>query len=1111
MTATKLVLRGVHHYWKWHLSLVFGVALASAVLSGSLVVGDSVKATLRKVAAQRLGDARVAMVGGERFFTEGLVGATMGGQGGEVFAAPVFVLRGTVANAVGDLRVNGVNIVGVDDRFWKFGDSGLPPQGWDASADRPVLNDALAARLQLGAGDTILVRAESPSALSRDAPLSGSTEDSKTTTVFRKEVAAVVGAGGFGRFSLRNEQAVPLNIFVPLAFLQEKTDREGHCNLAIFGGSDSLNASRVKASADSVWGLDDAALELRELEGSDEWELHSSRVFLGDATVVAAGKATGEKVQGVLTYLMNALVSDQGSTPYSMVAAVDPGRVGLIPEGMHDDQIVVTRWLADDLGVGVGDSVTLKYFISGKGRTLQEQGETFSVAKILPMDHPEVVPGWMPDFPGVSDTDNCRDWDPGFMVDFDRIRDKDEDYWDVYKGTPKAFVTLAAGQRLWRNRFGELTALRFPGAVTTRGAFESALRVELSLETLGFGFLDIAGDAEAAADQSQNFGVLFSALGFFLVLAALVLAGLLFAFSIDRRAGQIGMMRAVGIPGGKIKKMFVGEAMVLSFVGALLGSAAGVAYTKFTLLWLARGWSGAVAGTDIAYRATSASLLAGFFGTVFLSVGIAYLVARRVSRLHPVSLLKSGAFGQEVVPPGKKEGVSVFKNKIFIAGIAALVGAGGLALSSEGVGAAALSGIFFGVGTLLLVAGLCFLGTVLSVTSRLRLAGLGVWGLGLRNASRRRGRSLAVAGVMAAGVFLVVAVNAFRLTGEEEPGDRATGTGGFALVGESAIPVYEDMNGAVGRDLFGLDTEDMEGVRVVPLRVSEGDDASCLNLNRAQQPVVFGVSPQAFLEPESFAFTATEGGGDGWGILDSVRGDGVVPAVVDQNTALWALGKKLGDELDYPTPGGGRVRVRIVGLLAGSILQGRLLVSEKNFVGMFPGAGGYRGFLLDVPGGRVEEVQKLLTRQMRNRGLALVPAGQRLAELNAVQNTYLSIFSTLGGFGVLLGTLGLAVIVARNIMERQGELGVLRAVGFTRGRLRQLVLGEHWFLHLSGIATGTAGALVAIWPSVRAPGAALPGVLVVLVLSIIVGGLVFCWAAAAVVLRVPLISSIRKE
>ena len=949
----------------------------------------------------------------------------------------------------------------------------------------------------------MLIRAEKPSALSRDAPLSGSTEDSKTTMAARGNVVAVVDGAHFGAFALRNEQTAALNVFVPLAYLQDKIEKLGRANVLLVDGiGDVARAGEVLGE---VWELADAGLELREIERSGEVELNTSRVFLDDEVVAVTAAMTGGRAQNVLTYLVTGIKSASGVTPYSMVAAVDGRRKSLFPRRMGGNDLVITEWLAKDRGVGVGDGLDLTYNVTGSGRKLEERVETFRVARVLPMDSPEVAADWTPDFPGISENDNCRDWDPGFAMDEDAIRDVDEDYWDEYKGTPKAFLTLAEGQFLWSNRFGSTTAVRFPeGAEVEQVAVE--LRSALTLEEVALQLVDVAGQASAAVAGSMDFGGLFASMSFFLVLAALVLAALLFLFGIEKRSGQIGLLMAVGLTGKQVRSVFVREALVLAVVGAGVGVLLGSVYTKAALWGLSGGWSGAVAGARMEFSASGASVGYSFVATVLMAWGIVFLAARKLAKAEPHVLLAGG------VPGGvSRAGKAVGRKRRVVGVVVSVGGAAALLWASRGASAVVAPGLFFGAGFLLLAAALCGLSLWLG---RGRAEAGSVWALGVRNAARRPGRSVAVAGLMAGGVFLVVAVNAFRLSAEQDAGLRSSGTGGFALYGRTTMPVFEDLNGAVGRQVFGLDDEEMAGVSVVAMRQSDGDDASCLNLNRAQAPMVLGVDAGALVERGAFTFAALAEGADGWGVLDSNPGQGVVPGVVDQNTAMWALKMGIGDDLHYRDQRGGVVKVRIVGMLAGSMLQGRVIISAGHFEELFPGSDGYRAFLIDVEGDgeRAGEVAGALSKRMRNRGIEVMGAAQRLDEFNVVQNTYLSIFTVLGGLGVLLGTVGLAVVVARNVVERRGELGVMRAVGFSKGQLAKLVVGEHWFLHVSGVVSGAVAAMLAVWPTLSAPGAGLPvGLMSGLVAGVLVAGVCFCWLAAVLALRAPLMDSIRSE
>jgi ABC-type antimicrobial peptide transport system permease subunit len=145
-------------------------------------------------------------------------------------------------------------------------------------------------------------------------------------------------------------------------------------------------------------------------------------------------------------------------------------------------------------------------------------------------------------------------------------------------------------------------------------------------------------------------------------------------------------------------------------------------------------------------------------------------------------------------------------------------------------------------------------------------------------------------------------------------------------------------------------------------------------------------------------------------------------------------------------------------------------------------------------------------------GIELVSGRQRLAEFATVENTYLSIFAVLGGLGVLLGSLGLGVVVLRNVLERRGELALLRAVGFRRGALRQLLLGEHLLLLAMGLGVGVLAAIVAVFPAVSSPGAGVPyGLLAALVAALWLAGFAWVWGATTLALRGSLLPALRNE
>ncbi len=331
----------------------------------------------------------------------------------------------------------------------------------------------------------------------------------------------------------------------------------------------------------------------------------------------------------------------------------------------------------------------------------------------------------------------------------------------------------------------------------------------------------------------------------------------------------------------------------------------------------------------------------------------------------------------------------------------------------------------------------------------------------------------------------------------------------------------KDLNTTEGRDALGLNEKILKDVKFVPFRVRDGDDASCLNLNRAQQPRLLGVKPQR-MRSERFTFTSLLEGAENkageWPLDKRELPDRAaipanrVPAIGDAASIQWALHKKIGDTLPYRDERGEEFEAWLVGGLANSILQGSLIIDEAEFTRRFPGVSGYRMFLIDCPSNALPQVSAELSRALQDYGFEVTPAAQRLAAFNAVQNTYLSTFQVLGGLGLLLGSAGLGIVVLRNVLERRGELALLIAVGFRRGRVQKLVLAEHAALLGLGLIIGVVSALVAILPSLLSPRGELPVMSLSLTLGgVLLFGLISTWLATRVAVRGNLLEGLRNE
>jgi hypothetical protein len=394
------------------------------------------------------------------------------------------------------------------------------------------------------------------------------------------------------------------------------------------------------------------------------------------------------------------------------------------------------------------------------------------------------------------------------------------------------------------------------------------------------------------------------------------------------------------------------------------------------------------------------------------------------------------------------------------------------------------------------------------------------------NTARHPGRSTLTIGLVATATFLVVAISAFRL----ETGDE--GTGGFALVATSDRPIHFDLNTPAGRAELGFSEPNSKLLAdwtTYSLRVADGEDASCLNLYRPSQPRVLGL-PQSFLKRSGFGWAdvverSSEKVANPWLLLNDDFGNDevgppIVPVVLDANTATYSLHLGgIGSRLTIRDAAGDEATLEVVGLLKNSVLQGNLLLSERNFLRLFPAVGGYRWFLLaphapNADGSSADgaHVAQVLESTLTADGFDAVDAHEMLAGFLAVQNTYLSTFQSLGALGLLLGTFGLAVVQLRNILERRRELALMRAAGFPSRRLVDLVVLENGVLLLGGLAVGIAAAAVALAPQWAPHGARVPWLaLAGLLGTIAVVGMVAGWLATRATLRAPLLPALRGE
>lgn len=1099
MTRRRLLARSLLHFRALHVAVALGVGVGTAVLAGALIVGSSVRESLRGLTLDRLGEIDFAAVG-ERYFRETATEAFADtGQ-----AAAAVLVRGSAEHAESGARASKVRIHGVDAEFWAFYEMDAP----EIANREIVLNRRLAAELGAEEGDDLLLRFQTDALIPAESVMGRKADNVR---LLRLKVASILDSTGPGRFGLSPQQQLPYNAFVSKLVLQRALEQSGRAN-ALFVAGGTLEGARA------IWhqsfAPQDARLVIRDLPEGRGALVESERVVLGAAAATAiagAAEASGWRSRAVLTYLANTLETGGRSVPYSTVTALAAYPETLLlangakaPE-LGDSEILLNQWAADDLQARPGDTIVLTYFVVGPGSELQTASHGFSLVGVVRMQGAALDGDYAPTYKGMSDRTRISDWDPPFPMDLRLIRPRDEQYWDRYRAAPKAFVSLGTAKQLWTSRFGQLTSFRLEsGGEASPGGDLAGFRTELRqrLDPADFGLAlqpvkQVGLDASAGA---TDFSGLFIGFSMFLIAAAAILVFLLFRLGVELRTREIGTLLATGHTLGFVRVLLLCEGAALAAAGCLIGIPGAVAYASLMLYGLSTWWSGAVGGSFLELHVGAADPLIGAVSAFVLMLGSIGLSLRRLADLSPHALLAGRTEAALSYTAAERK-----SRRLRLAAAVMAVAALGLLGISLGADSASRLAAFFGAGSLALAAALVLLRSVLLRPQRGALNVSSLAALGFRNGSRNPTRSVLSATLVACASFMIVTVAMNRHDVSAQEPELHSGDGGFRFLAEADVPLFKTRVEEVAAASAG-------SMQLVPLRVRAGEDASCLNLYQPSQPTLAG-APAALVKRGGFAFQAslaeTEAERENPWLLLEKDFDGAIPVFGDANSVTWILHLALGDELLIADSSGQDRRFVVAGLLSRSIFQSELLVAEERFLDLYSDHSGYQALLVetdeDSAGGLLEEA-------FADEGLDAVRSADRLAGFLVVENTYLSTFQSIGGLGLLLGTLGLAVVMVRSVLERRGELALLGALGFSQTAVGRLIFLENSFLLVFGVGTGTMAALLAISPHLASGAADPPWMPLTLTLGAIVGlGLTAGAVAANMALRAPLLSSLRRD
>lgn len=1243
----------IRHYWQIHLTVALCTAVATGVLAGALIVGDSMRGSLTDITLERLGSIQQAVIA-DHFFRSNIIDSQN--------IVSTIMLNGSVTTAGSNHRASNVNIYGVEESFFRLWENYKIPTLRD-SKEIPipdiVINQTLQNELKGKKGDSVIVSFPQTFDIHPEFLL-GKRDESSSIQRLRVVISDIIPTEDAGRFSLQANQSLPLNAYIALPVLQRALSVPNKVNALFPVDAKPINPDMLSFT------LDEFGLYIKHHK--DYFDLQSGQFLIKPAlSKKAIAVATEENIPVLptLTYLANSISMNtqsrdeaeaQVSVPYSTILAlpIETGefadllsehlnesdrsaytKVRLLEMGkqasekqriakeidselnsikevveklkrtpersrhteefkkkltdaektVHDLSkkiasnanpievyaIYLNEWTANELGAKIGDKIEVSYFNVDVNEEYILETQEFILKGIVPIEKIAADVNLIPTFPGVSDSNDISEWDPPFPFDNSLIRAKDEAYWDEYKSTPKAFISLETGKKLWENRYGDLTTIRMTSSPNldineTRRLFESELLRKVHPEQHGFQFLNLRSEGLQSAKGSSDFGVLFSSMSGFIIIAVALLVGMVFRIGVEQRSHEIGILQAVGYPLARIRKSFLLEGALISFLGCLLGCLIAVGYASMMIYGLKTWWLPAIGTPFLKIHIGYWSLI---FGSSISFVVIIFSIYRTIGKMgktSTVSLLEGETdfSGSSEITEKKTKPLGIR----FLITISVLIGLLLGMLDKGGTFKGELSSVI----TILVI------GPVFLLIFRLSLR----WNLRRRHEQdsdliKHHVKILTIyyCSSILIGMFLYIipfvgqfaevvfdvlenpAVKFLTLTvvvmslsllffenwlnstqeskrlsrmrftlknAARQPDRSRTCVATISLACCIIVAVGANRQDATPVTEYAFVAESSLPLHH-SLNTSEGryelgfDDEDSQVLSKS---VIypFRVLPGEDVsclnlykpeKPQILGATTSLLNDDTWKYLnESESMNWGIPAIGDDNSLRWILHHNPDEDFVIQDEFGEELSLKIK-TIKNSLFQSQLIVSESDFTKHFPSQNGYQFFLIKTPSEIREKTAQILEKTLQDYGFDVTLASQRLAAFRSVQNTYISTFQSLGGLGILLGTFGLALVLLRNILERKGELATLRAFGFRRGLLTRMLFLESSFLLLVGMLIGAAAGIVGVINSLGELPTFPWFSLTITLLFILCFGIIANAIAVYFALRLPLLSTLKSD
>lgn len=609
MNLFRWVGRSLFFYYRTWAGAVLLASISIAVVSGSLVIGESITGELKRQSDARLGGIRfLVQKSGGTFRRELAVELE---RELKIPCAAVLA-RGARLSKPGGRAILG-DLYGVDSNFASLF------AGHD-SPEMPSLSMGAAEELESRRGEEIYLRVER----SGDSYVESVLTPDKNAVAFAETVRETGGWNDYTRYLPRNEHLPSRAFFMPLDELQKTLDMADGANQVVLS---SGSREEIAGALERLIQPEDAGIVLKQRD-DDTVDLYpqGSGWFSPE---IARVLNTIVEARAVTTHLIDSIENRDRVSPYAFVSAAS--------NELKGNEVALSEWLAKDLKAEVGDSIRLVWRLPALNRKLIEREDTFVVRDIYALPSERADTGLAPNWEGLTDSESCSDWE-GDWIDLKRVRDKDEKFWETYGPVPKALVSANRARELFGSDFGHVTSFRMRGVGLTEA--RRLVASKLGMQQAGLILRDLEAEAKTALKGTQDYSLLFVSFGFFLSLSALLLSSSVFVSLMEKRREEMGSMKSLGFGRRRLFVYMTVELMSLSLLAGVLGCLLGEIYAYGITFGLNTFWRDAVGPLGVRFQFQPMLLLAGALAGMTVTFVFLMFRARGLLKQGCVSLLR---------------------------------------------------------------------------------------------------------------------------------------------------------------------------------------------------------------------------------------------------------------------------------------------------------------------------------------------------------------------------------------------------------------------------------------------------------------------------------------